>query len=92
PDNKSAVITLDSFNTVSEEELTGDPEKHYMADSFELIKYALDVIERRELATHSEISNIILDISQNGGGNIAALYRLIGLIKGKQDRKAYSYA
>ncbi|NLS34293.1 peptidase S41 [Mycoplasma agalactiae] len=92
PDNKSAVITLDSFNTISAEELTGDPEKHYMADSFELMKYALDVIERRELATHSKISNIILDISQNGGGNIAALYRLIGLIKGKQDRKAYSYA
>nr|WP_307924321.1 S41 family peptidase [Mycoplasmopsis bovis] len=57
------------------------------------MKYALDVIQRRSMETGKEINNIILDISQNGGGNVALLlYKLIGLIKGKQDRKAYSYS
>ncbi|TKA59036.1 hypothetical protein MBOVa_4410 [Mycoplasmopsis bovis 8790] len=92
PDNKSAVITLDSFDAAPLENLTNNPEDSYMIDSFELMKYALDVIERRSIESGNQINNIILDISQNGGGNIAALYRLIGLIKGKQDRKAYSYS
>ncbi len=53
------------------------------------MKYALDVIQRRSMETGKEINNIILDISQNGGGNVALLlYKLIELIKGKQDRKA----
>ncbi len=53
------------------------------------MKYALDVIQRRSMETGKEINNIILDISQNGGGNVVLLlYKLIGLIKGKQDRKA----
>nr|WP_307926846.1 S41 family peptidase [Mycoplasmopsis bovis] len=56
------------------------------------MKYALDVIQRRSIKTGKEINNIILDISQNGGGNVVALYKIIGLIKGKQDRKAYSYS
>ncbi len=35
------------------------------------MKYALDVIQRRSIKTGKEINNIILDISQNGGGNVA---------------------
>ncbi|MBT1370089.1 peptidase S41 [Mycoplasma bovis] len=92
PDNKSAVITLDSFSAAPLENLTNNPEENYIFDSLELMKYALDVIQRRSMETGKEINNIILDISQNGGGNVAALYKLIGLIKGKQDRKAYSYS
>lgn len=61
-DNKSVVIILDSFNIVLEEEFTGDFEKYYMVDLFELMKYVFDVIERRELVIYFEISNIILDI------------------------------
>nr|WP_307916955.1 hypothetical protein [Mycoplasmopsis bovis] len=38
------------------------------------MKYALDVIQRRSMETGKEINNIILDISQNGGGNVALLY------------------
>nr|WP_307925257.1 hypothetical protein [Mycoplasmopsis bovis] len=63
PDKKSAVITLDSFSA--------SPEENYIFDSLELMKYALDVIQRRSIKTGKEINNIILDISQNGGGNVA---------------------
>ncbi|WP_029513426.1 S41 family peptidase [Mycoplasmopsis primatum] len=77
PDNKSAVITFDEFEVAPKSKLTGNPEDAYMYDTFELIKYALDVIYEYP----KRITNIILDISQNGGGSVAALYKVIGMMK-----------
>ena len=65
-------IYMPSFNTGSIEELNSIDSYKY--DSYECIKRGLSMID------HSTIRNVVLDLSLNGGGNVAALFRALGFL------------
>src|SRR3989339_143454 len=67
---KTAVIYLDGFVTKS----VDDPET--VVDSNDFMRDALDGI----YAADPTIENIVIDLSYNTGGNIGALYRVLGYI------------
>ena len=67
---KTAVIYLDGFVTKS----VDDPET--VVDSNDYMRDALDGI----FAADPTIENIVIDLSYNTGGNIGALYRVLGYI------------
>ncbi|AZZ65201.1 hypothetical protein DMC14_000005 [Metamycoplasma phocicerebrale] len=74
--NKTAYIIFNSFDSATNEELK---QKKYEKDSFESIRQKLYLISNQ----HPEVKNVILDISQNGGGNLGAMIRVLGLLTNK---------
>ncbi|MCY2902999.1 S41 family peptidase [Mycoplasmopsis arginini] len=67
-----AYIILNSFRTASDQEVNNG---YYLNDSFEFMKNTLEKISKNK-----KIKNVVIDISQNGGGNIGAMYRVLGLL------------
>lgn len=75
----TAVITFNSFDTGSNSELYNKDgtvkDDAYKYDTFFLMKKAMDEIESR-----GGIENIIIDLTRNGGGNVGAMYRVLGFL------------
>ena len=74
----TAIITLDSFATAPSNEvfdadgvtiLKGAEKK----DSFALMRYCLEKIQAK-----SNIKNVVVDVTLNGGGNVGAMLRVLG--------------
>ena len=80
----TAVIYLKTFTTGTDEQISGD--EAYKYDSYEFVKYALD-----RIATEgSGVTKVVLDLSQNGGGNVGALFRVLGFLS-NDSVKYYNY-
>ncbi len=80
----TAVIYLDSFITGSDEDIS--KENGYEYDSYEYMVWALNKIK------DSGIKNVVLDLSLNGGGNAAALFRVLGFLSNDPvDYTEYDY-
>lgn len=80
-DGDTCMITLASFTTGSDEEVESD--EAYKYDTFEFIKYVLDGL-------NSNVRNVIIDVAQNGGGNVGALIRCLGFLS-NDSVNYYSY-
>lgn len=81
--NDTAIIYLDQFNVGTNEQLNS--EQAYKYDSFSLMSKALKEIEKYSKNTH-KINKIILDLSINGGGSIAAMEKVAGFMTNKTQR------
>ena len=73
----TAIITFDSFKTGETKELK-DEDGNILdgakdVDSFYMFRYCLE-----EIAKHSEVKNIVVDTTINGGGNVGAMIRVLG--------------
>ncbi len=80
----TAVIYLKNFTTGTDEQTSGS--EAYKYDSYEFVKYALD-----RIATEgSSVTKVVLDLSQNGGGNMGALMRVLGFLS-NNSIKYYNY-
>ncbi|MCS4536517.1 S41 family peptidase [Mycoplasma sp. CSL7475-4] len=93
-ENDVARIRIDSFLSGTNEEIArGDS---YLYDSYELMKAAIAKIQRVD--TEGKVKNIVIDISQNGGGSSAALEKVVGFLTKKpyslfvQDRMTKTYS
>lgn len=77
--DKTAIISFDSFDTGTNAELYNSngtvKDDAYLYDSFFLFKKALDDIQNK-----GTIENIIIDLTRNGGGNVGAMYRVLGYL------------
>lgn len=71
--SKTAIVTFDSFVTGTNEERKR--EDAYKYDSFYFMRYALN-----KAIQHGNIDNVVIDISLNGGGNLGALIRVLGVL------------
>lgn len=70
--DETAIIYLPSFTTGSTEDI--QKTDGYKKDSYEAMLWALKNIEEKN------VKNIVLDLSLNGGGNLAALFRVLGFM------------
>ena len=77
----TCMITLASFTTGSDEQVASD--EAYKYDTFEYIKYVLDGL-------NGNVRNVIIDVAQNGGGNVGALIRSLGFLS-NDSINYYSY-
>ena len=75
----TAIITLNSFRTGSHNEIYSSQdelsENAWKYDSYYFMRKCL-----KEIETKGNVSDIVLDLSLNGGGNIGAMYRVLGFI------------
>lgn len=75
----TAIITLDGFTTGSKAQLFDDQgnlkDDAWKYDSYYYMRYCMDDIKE-----HNGINDIILDLSLNGGGNVAAMERVLGFL------------
>ncbi|WP_330463666.1 S41 family peptidase [Metamycoplasma gateae] len=74
--NNFAYITLSGFRTAPDNQINNGQEEN---DSFEYMHSVLNKISKE----HKEVKNIVIDLSRNGGGNIGAMYRVLGLLTNK---------
>ena len=76
----TAYITSPGFVTGTKTEIFNDDgsvkEDAYKYDTFRLFVYSINQIK-----SNPNIKNIVVDLSRNGGGNGAAMYRCLGFIK-----------
>ncbi|WP_438340753.1 S41 family peptidase [Mycoplasma sp. 125] len=70
-----AYIIIDNFETASNNEIYA---KNIKSDTFEFLRNTLQKILKQK-----NIKNVVIDISRNGGGNIGAMYRAVGLLTNK---------
>lgn len=72
-----AVIHINEFVTGTNEKLYNPngsvKEDAYLYDTYFLAKYAFEEIEK-----HPEITDVVIDLANNGGGNGAAMIKLLG--------------
>lgn len=68
----TAMISMTTFTTGTNDQVSGADAYNY--DTFEFMKYTLDKLENRN------VTNVVVDVSQNGGGNMGALLRVLGLL------------
>ena len=71
--NNMAVISFDSFETGTNEEVTKT--NNYDYDTFYLFRYAIKQIKKKP-----EITKIVIDLSLNGGGDTNAMDRALGYL------------
>ena len=79
--DNTALIHLTEFKTGSRNQIyengkISDNAKDY--DSYYFMKYAMDEIEN-----HSNINNVILELTLSPGGNVGAAYRVLGFMTNK---------
>lgn len=78
----TAIITFNSFKVGSNDELYDDngnlKDTSWEYDSYYFMQHCMNDIKQ-----HKEVKDILLDISQNGGGSIAAMERVLGFITDK---------
>ncbi|QJR44377.1 S41 family peptidase [Mycoplasma miroungirhinis] len=84
--NDIAIIYLDGFTIATNEEING--KEPYKYDSYFLMFEAMKRIQQH--STQHPIKKIILDISLNGGGSIAAMEKVAAFMSNK-DQKIYYY-
>ncbi|MBU4691152.1 S41 family peptidase [Mycoplasma zalophi] len=84
--NDIAIIYLNSFTVGTNEEINGD--QPYKYDSYFLMFEAMKRIQ--EHSKTQSINKIILDLSLNGGGSIAAMEKVVAFMTNK-DQKIYYY-
>ncbi|QBF34416.1 peptidase S41 [Mycoplasmopsis phocirhinis] len=82
--NDTAIIYLDQFIVGSNEDLSKETKHEY--DSFEKMYKAMELIKQNP----TPIKKIILDLSLNGGGSIAAMEKVVGFLT-NQDQQIYFY-
>jgi hypothetical lipoprotein, potential protease len=76
--NNTAIISFDQFKTGTKEEISSpDAYKH---DTYEFMKYVMKEIKKRG----KTIKNIVMDLSLNGGGSVAAMMRALGFLTNRQ--------
>ncbi|MCV3733923.1 S41 family peptidase [Mycoplasma enhydrae] len=80
--DNTAYIIFDEFHAAADKDLKLPD---YGKDTFETIREKLDTIATK----HPQVKNVVFDISQNGGGNIGAMLRTLGLLTNK-DIKTHS--
>lgn len=72
-----AIIHINEFKTGTNEELYNSDgsvkSNAYLYDTYFLARYAFDEIKR-----HPEVTDVIIDLANNGGGNGAAMIKLLG--------------
>ena len=77
--SNTAIIFFDEFSTAATSDIYNEDgsvkDKAYEKDTYELFRYAFTEIKK-----HSEIQNVVIDLSQNGGGNLAALLKTLGFL------------
>ncbi|WP_412031560.1 S41 family peptidase [Metamycoplasma buccale] len=83
----TAIISFDEFKTGTKNELA-EPDA-YKYDTYELMKYAMKEIKEYSMR-NTPIKNIVVDLSLNGGGNVAAMYRALGFLT-KKPIEDYDY-
>jgi hypothetical protein len=75
----TAIIYLDSFLAGSDDQLYDDErsikDDAYLYDSYFLMQKAM-----AEVKKHSEVKDILLDLSSNGGGYLVAFFRVLGFL------------
>ncbi len=75
----TAIITLNSFKTGSKDDLYDSngylKDTAWKYDSYYYMQYCMYDIKQ-----HNGVKDILLDISQNGGGNMSAMQRVLGFI------------
>lgn len=76
-----AIITFDSFKTGTRNELFSDG--HLRDDAWKYDTYYFMRKCMEEIKTHTNVTNILIDLSLNGGGNVAAMIRALGFITDK---------
>ncbi|MCU4117047.1 S41 family peptidase [Mycoplasma zalophi] len=84
--NDIAIIYLNSFTIGTNEEING--KQPYKYDSYFLMFEAMKRIQ--EHSKTQPINKIILDLSLNGGGSIAAMEKVVAFMTNK-DQKIYFY-
>lgn len=76
----TAIITLPNFQTGTYAQIYNDDysikEDAYKYDSYIYMRKCLD-----EVNSHDGINYVLIDVSLNGGGNVGALYRVMGFLK-----------
>lgn len=75
----TAIITLDSFKTGANSNIY-DSEGKIKDNAWEYDTYFYMRHCMEDIIKHSEINDIVLDLSLNGGGNIAALRKTLGFL------------
>ncbi len=78
-DDTAVIVSQSPIQTGSSSELHDDSgnlkEDAYKKDSFYFMKEMLSRIEQ-----HGGIKNILFDLSRNGGGNMGATFRMLGIL------------
>ena len=78
----TAIITMDSFDTGLNEEIYDSDgnlkDTAWKYDSYYFMRHCM-----ADIAKHTEVNDIVLDLSLNGGGNIGALKRTLGFLTDK---------
>lgn len=69
----TAIITFDNFVTGTKDQLNRASAWQY--DTYKLMQYCMTRIK-----THDEVKDIVVDLSLNSGGNLAALIRFLGFM------------
>ncbi len=75
--NNTAVISFDEFLTGTKEEISSS--EAYKYDTYQLFKYLMN-----EIKNNKNIKKIIIDLSLNGGGNTAAMWKALGFLTNKK--------
>lgn len=79
----TAIIYFTSFDT-AEDSKTVDEDGNVKSDAYLYDTYYMMRKFMSDISKRSEIKNVVFDVSNNGGGNIAALFRLMGFITNKE--------
>lgn len=78
----TAIITLDEFVTGSNDEIYDSEgnvkDTAWRYDTYFYMRHCMD-----DIVKHTEVNDIVLDLSLNGGGNIGAMYRTLGFLTDK---------
>ena len=78
----TAIITLDEFVTGSNDEIYDSEgnvkDTAWQYDTYFYMRHCMD-----DIVKHTEVNDVVLDLSLNGGGNIGAMYRTLGFLTDK---------
>ena len=78
----TAIITLDEFVTGSNDEIYDSEgnvkDTAWRYDTYFYMRHCMD-----DIVKHTEVNDVVLDLSLNGGGNIGAMYRALGFLTDK---------
>lgn len=75
----TAIITLDSFKTAASSDIY-DSYGNLKSDAWRKDTYYFMRHCMADIGSHSEIKDVLIDLSQNGGGNIGAMERCLGFL------------
>ena len=80
----TAIIILTGFTIGTDDQIYNDDgtvsEDARQYDSFYFMKNAMDTIEKHEETTGTPVENVVLDLTVNGGGSLAAMISVLGFM------------